>query len=68
MTNTITEEEYNELTDLLNRRSLLIAQHANSPLDCYSLKQKILIQRERKESVQHLTDQINKIMKAGKGA
>jgi len=60
----ISKEEYDRLSALLEERQLLKAHHANTPIGCYSLKQKLLILADRKEAIQHLTQQIETIMGA----
>lgn len=59
----ISETEHKKLVELLERRRELKARHANSDISCYSLKQKILIQRDRKADLNFLNDKIDAIMK-----
>ena len=60
----ISKPKYDELTELLMQRRDLVSHQANTPIDFYNLKQKLLIHEERKKDVRHLTDKINILMQA----
>lgn len=47
---------------LLKQRSLMIAHHANSPLDCYSLSVQVDIQKERQADLGFLNGKIDTLM------
>lgn len=59
------KEKFDELTEAIKARRLLLANHAKTPLTSYSLEQKILIQGDRDHAVQFLTDKINRLMQEG---